>query len=77
VIADDGDTSQEFILDNPAIGLHLPPMVWGTQYKYSTDAVLLVLASETYETSDYIRDYSEFLDAVRTVVHDERTPVSN
>ena len=37
-------------------------MVWGTQYRYSTDAVLLVFASEPYDSADYIREYSEFLE---------------
>jgi hypothetical protein len=36
-------------------------MVWATQYKYTRDAVLLVLASHPYDASDYIRDYDEFL----------------
>jgi hypothetical protein len=36
-------------------------MVWGIQYKYSPDAVLLVLASDVYDADDYIRDYDEFL----------------
>jgi len=61
VVADDGANRQEFLLDDPSVGMHLPPMVWGVQYKYSEDAVLLVLASAQYEASDYIRDYSEFL----------------
>jgi len=37
-------------------------MTWGTQYRYSADAVLLVLASHPYDASDYIRDYAEFLE---------------
>lgn len=61
VVADDGENRQEFILDSPAIGVHLPPMVWGAQYRYSKDAVLLALVSEFYDSADYIRDYSEFL----------------
>ncbi len=61
VVADDGSARQEFVLDDPSIGIYLPPMVWGIQYKYSEDAVLLVLASDVYDASDYIRDYSEFL----------------
>lgn len=60
VIADDGFTRQEFILDRPNLGLHLPPLVWGVQYKYSPDACLLVFASDYYDSADYIRDYSEF-----------------
>ena len=38
-------------------------MTWGIQYKYSSDAVLLVFASDYYEADDYIRDYDEFVAA--------------
>jgi len=65
VVADDGRTRQEFVLDQPHVGLHLPPMTWGIQYRYSPDAVLLVLASDQYDPADYIRDYGEFLKLVR------------
>jgi len=61
VVADDGRSREEFLLNGPDIGLHLPPMVWGIQYKYSPDAVLLVFTSHYYDSADYIRDYSEFL----------------
>lgn len=60
VVADDGTHRQEFMLDRPDVGVHLPPMVWGIQYKYSADAVLMVYASHYYDNDDYIRDYSEF-----------------
>lgn len=60
VVADDGKSRQEFLLDSPALGVYLPPMTWGTQYKYSSDAILLVFASDYYEAADYIRDYDEF-----------------
>lgn len=60
VVADDGVNRQEFVLDAPTLGLYLPPMTWGVQYKYSHDAVLLVFASHVYDADDYIRDYDEF-----------------
>ena len=60
VVADDGHNRQEFLLDRPDVGVHLPPMTWGIQYKYSADAVLLVFASHYYDGADYIRDYSDF-----------------
>jgi UDP-2-acetamido-3-amino-2,3-dideoxy-glucuronate N-acetyltransferase len=60
VVADDGSSREEFVLDDPCIGLYLPPMVWAVQYKYSKDAVLLVFASDYYDSADYIRDYAEF-----------------
>lgn len=61
VVADDGENRQEFVLNSPAVGLYLPPMTWGIQYKYSEDAVLLVLASHAYDADDYIRYYDDFL----------------
>jgi acetyltransferase-like isoleucine patch superfamily enzyme/dTDP-4-dehydrorhamnose 3,5-epimerase-like enzyme len=64
VIADDGRSRQEFELDNKRTGLYLPPMVWGVQYRYSRDCVLLVLASHEYDPADYVRDYSLFLSEV-------------
>ena len=65
VIADDGTHRQEFLLDNPATGVYLPPKTWGVQYDYSADAVLLVLASHAYDPRDYIRDYEAFRKLVR------------
>ena len=61
VVADDGKHRQEFILDSPSTGIYIPPMVWAMQYKYSADAVLLVLASDFYDPDDYVRDYKQFL----------------
>jgi hypothetical protein len=60
VIADDGLTRREFLLDSPAVGLHVPPLIWDTQCEFSRDAVLLVLASGYYDPADYIRNYAEF-----------------
>ena len=65
VAVDDGVAREEFTLHQPNLGLVLPPMVWAAQYRYSADAVLLVLASDPYDPADYIRDYAEFLRAVR------------
>lgn len=64
-VVDDGVNREEHVLDNPATGLYVPPMCWCVQYKYSTDAVLMVLASASYDASDYIRDYSQFLESLR------------
>jgi UDP-2-acetamido-3-amino-2,3-dideoxy-glucuronate N-acetyltransferase len=61
VLVDDGRQRDEILLDSPALGLHVPAMIWGTQYKYSPDAVLLVFASHHYDPTDYIHDYAEFL----------------
>jgi acetyltransferase-like isoleucine patch superfamily enzyme/dTDP-4-dehydrorhamnose 3,5-epimerase-like enzyme len=63
ILVDDGSNRREVILDRPNLGVHMPPMIWGTQYRYSNDAVLLVFASHYYESDDYIRTYVDFLDA--------------
>lgn len=65
VLVDDGAHREEFVLDSPDRGLLMPAMVWGTQYQYSPDAVLLVFASEPYDADDYIRSYDEFLALVQ------------
>ncbi len=64
VIVDDGEKRSEISLNEPMLGLHIPPMVWGTQYKFSSDAVLLVLASGAYDSDDYIGSYDDFLRVV-------------
>jgi acetyltransferase-like isoleucine patch superfamily enzyme/dTDP-4-dehydrorhamnose 3,5-epimerase-like enzyme len=65
VVVDDGVRRQEIVLDRPEIGIHVKPLVWGTQYKYSADAVLLVFASHPYDANDYIRNYDKWLEALK------------
>lgn len=65
VLADDGVSRTDIVLDSPHKGILLPPMTWGTQYDYSDDAVLLVFASHAYDNDDYIRSYDEFLALAR------------
>lgn len=60
-IVDDGNERAEFVLSGPEHGLYMPNMVWGTQYQYSKDAVLMVFASHAYDSADYIRDYEDFV----------------
>ncbi len=61
IVVDDGTARDEYTLADPATGLHIPPMVWGIQYRHTRDAMLLVFASHTYDPADYIRDYDEFV----------------
>ena len=64
VVLDDGKNRNEVVLDRPDLGLYLPPMVWGIQYKYTPEAVLMVLVSDVYDADDYIRDYDLFIKEV-------------
>ena len=55
------DDEEVVLLDNPEKGLYIGPMIWREMFDFSDDAVLLVLASENYDESDYIRDKKEYL----------------
>jgi len=65
VTADNGFEREEWVLDHPDVGLHILPMTWAGQYRYTGNAVLAVFASHCYDPSDYIRDYEEYLKIVR------------
>lgn len=57
---DDGHETAEVLMDKPTEGLYIANDVWREMYDFSEGAVLLVLASEYYDESDYIRDYDTF-----------------
>ena len=60
------DGKEEFIveLDKPMMGVYIPEMIWKDMYDFSSDSVLLVLASTHYDGNEYIRDYEEYLKEV-------------
>ena len=61
ILLDDGREKETVVLDRPDIGLFVGNSMWREMYDFSSDAVLMVLASELYDESDYIRNYDEFL----------------
>lgn len=61
LLIDDGRNRLEITLDSPEYGVHIRPGVWIVQYRYSPDAILLVLASAPYDSDDYLRDYQQFV----------------
>lgn len=61
---DDGNTKQDITLDNPAVGLLIEPLVWHEMYDFSDDCILMVLADDFYDESDYIRNYDDFVKLV-------------
>lgn len=61
LLIDDGKNRVEVVLDSPEYGVHIRPGVWIVQYRYSPDAILLVLASAPYDPDDYLRDYQQFV----------------
>ena len=59
---EDGDKTFSFVLKSPYQAILVPSGYWRTLKNFSVDALLVVLASSEYQKSDYIRDYTEFLD---------------
>ena len=70
MIMDNGSEKQEVWMEQANKGLRIPPLVWHEMHDISEDCVLLVLASEHYDETDYIRSYDEFLSVVnRPFIH--------
>lgn len=64
MILDDGDKREEVWLDTSTKGVIIGDLIWREMHDFSDDCVLLVLASEHYDESDYIRNYDEFMNEV-------------
>ena len=62
---DDGNKKKQFNLSRPSQGLIIVPSIWRNLTDFSSDAIALVLASEYYMETDYIRNYNEFLEYKR------------
>lgn len=60
VSLDDGENQQVCHLRSIGDSVYIPPMVWAAQYNFTNDALLLVLASDHYDETDYIRNYEDF-----------------
>ncbi|MEZ3532666.1 MAG: FdtA/QdtA family cupin domain-containing protein [Muribaculaceae bacterium] len=67
VTLDDGTVKRTFLLNRPYKGLLVVPGIWRTLDDFSSGAVCMVLASEGYDETDYIRDYADFLNLKQTL----------
>ena len=65
VVLDDGRERRVVSLNRPYYGLHIRPGIWRELNNFSSGAVCLVLASEHYDETDYLRDYNDFLQYVQ------------
>jgi hypothetical protein len=61
VMIDDGISKRIIELKKPNIGLHIPPCIWASEINFSAGAICLVMASEVFDESDYIREYDSFI----------------
>lgn len=67
VAIDDGEFQARIHLNRPWKGLHVPPMVWAAEINFDPGTVCLVLASDRYDESDYIREYDDYLAALKAL----------
>ncbi len=65
VTLDNGKEKETFDLNKPNLGLFQDALIWGTMHDFSSDCVLMVLADEYYDASDYITNYDKFLKEVK------------
>jgi hypothetical protein len=61
VLLDDGKNKRTVAINQPFLGLHIPPGIWASEQNFSSASICLVLTSHEYEEKDYIRDYETFL----------------
>lgn len=60
ILMDDGKNKEIITLNSPAKGLLIDAMQWHEMRNFTNNCVLMVLADDAYDESDYIRDYNEF-----------------
>ncbi len=65
---DDGKFKRQVFLNRPNLGLHIPPGIWAAEMNFSSGAICLVLTSHTYDESDYIRDYDDYLKYIKNEI---------
>jgi hypothetical protein len=68
VLLDDGFYQRKVFLNQPNLGIHVPPGIWASEINFSSGSICLVLASEAYMENDYIRDYNEFIKYIKNGV---------
>ena len=66
VTLDNGKEKETYELNKPNVGLFQDALIWGTMHDFSSDCVLIVLADEYYDASDYITNYDKFLEVLKS-----------
>lgn len=65
ILMDDGQNKETITLNDPSTGILIDIMQWHEMFDFSEDCVLMVLASDYYDESDYIRNYDKFFEAAK------------
>lgn len=60
ILMDDGTEKQIVTLNSPDEGLFVDKLIWHEMFDFSDGAILMSIASDYYDESDYLRDYNLF-----------------
>ena len=66
VMITDGSRKEVVVLDKPMEAVYIPKMIWKEMYDFSSDSVLLVLANTHYDGTEYIRDFAEYIEIMKS-----------
>lgn len=66
VMIDDGSEKTDVRLENPTQGIYIGKMLWKEMYNFSDGSVMAVLSDQHYNPNEYIRDYNQYLEMVRS-----------
>lgn len=66
-VLDDGKSKESLWLNRPDVGLYIGKNMWREMRNFSYGCKLMILASDYYDESEYIRDYAEFLEIIKRV----------
>jgi dTDP-4-dehydrorhamnose 3,5-epimerase-like enzyme len=61
LVMDDGTTKEEVVIDTPNTGIVIDKLIWHEMHDFSENCILMVIASDLYDESDYLRNYDDFL----------------
>ena len=62
---DDGKEKINHLLNNPNKGILIDKKIWHTMENFSDNCIILVLASDIFKESDYIRNYTDFINFIK------------
>ena len=65
LLLDDGTNKTNIVLDESTFGVLIDGPVWREMTWFEDNSVLVVVASEFYDISDYLRDYNSFLEYIK------------
>jgi dTDP-4-dehydrorhamnose 3,5-epimerase-like enzyme len=68
VVLHDGKEEKKYSLNRSYYGVYVPRLVWRKLENFSTNSLALILSSTSFDENDYIRDFQEFLEALRSEI---------